>query len=69
MAARLGVTSKPILFMAEGEYLFVVTKLTGKRDGKSLDTENWYLYRFRDGKIVEGRNISTDQYAFDEYCR
>ena len=69
MVAPLGLTSKPFLFVAEGEYLFVIAKITGKREGKSLETENCYLYRFRDGKIVEGRNIPTDQYAFDDYCR
>jgi ketosteroid isomerase-like protein len=65
MAGRLGMTSKPYLFLSEREYLFVASKLTGKREGKSLETENCYLYRFRDVKIVEGRNIPTDQYAFE----
>jgi len=68
-ASELGLTSNPFLFVEEGEYLFVAAKITGNREGKSLETENCYLYRFRDGKIVEWRNIPTDQYAFDDYCR
>ena len=69
LGLRLGLTVKPFLFVSEGDYLFVMAKLTGKREGKSLETENCYLYRFRDGKIIEGRNMPTDQYAFDDYCR
>ncbi len=69
VAAKMGVKAKPLVLLADGEYVFMLAKLTGKRDGKTLDTENCYLYRIKDGKIVEGRNIPTDQYAYDEFCR
>ena len=67
--AKLGFNIKPSLVLVDGEYVFVLGKLTGKREGKSIETENCYLYRVKDGKLVEGRNVPTDQYAFDEYCR
>jgi len=67
--AALGFKVKPLLVLADAEYVFVLGKLTGEREGKTIETENCYIYRVRDGKLVEGRNVPTDQYAFDEYCR
>ena len=61
------INSKPLVMVADDEHVFMLAKLTGKRRGKVLDTENCYLYRVRDGRLVEGRNIPTDQYAFDEF--
>jgi ketosteroid isomerase-like protein len=61
------ISVEPLVILADGEYVFVLAKLTGKRKGKVLDTENWYLYRVRDGKLVEGRNLPTDQNAFNEF--
>jgi len=61
------INIKPLVILADDEHVFMLAKITGKRKGKVLDTENCYLYRFRDGKMVEGRNIPTDQYAFDEF--
>jgi ketosteroid isomerase-like protein len=67
--AKLGFKIKPKFVLADDEYVFVLGELTGKRKGKTLDTENCYLYRVENGKLVEGRNIPTDQSAFDEYCK
>jgi ketosteroid isomerase-like protein len=69
VAAKMGVKAKPLVLMADGEYVFMLAKLTGKTEKNALDTENCYLYRIKDGKIIEGRNIPTDQYAYDEFCR
>jgi len=61
------INVKPTVVLADKDYVFVLAKLTGKRKGRTLNTENCYLYRFRNGKLVEGKNIPTDQLAFDEF--
>lgn len=58
---------EPSLILADDEYVFVLARLTGKKKETVLDTENWYLYQVKDGKIVEGRNLPTDQNAFNEF--
>jgi len=41
---------------------------TAQREGKTLDIDHAYLYRFdHEGKIIEGRTIPVDLYAFDEF--
>jgi ketosteroid isomerase-like protein len=67
--AKLGFNIKPKLVLADNEHVLVLGGLTSRREGKSLETENCYLYRVENGKLVEGRNIPTDQSAFDEYCK
>lgn len=59
----------PLVVLADDEHVFVLARLNGKSRERSLDTENCYLYRVKDGKVVEGRNIPTDQHAFDEFSR
>jgi ketosteroid isomerase-like protein len=61
------INVEPLVILADDDYVFVLARLTGKRKGKVLDTENWYLYQVRDGKIVEGRNLPTDQNTFNEF--
>lgn len=68
MEAVKGVINvKPLVILADDEHVFMSGRLTEKRNGKVIDTENCYLYRLRDGKMVEGRNVPTDQYASDEF--
>jgi ketosteroid isomerase-like protein len=36
-------------------------------DGRRLDIRHAYWFRMKDGKVVEGRTIPDDLYAFDEF--
>jgi len=59
----------PKAVAAEGDYLFVWGRITAQRPGKSLDSEHCVVYRFKAGKVVEGRTIPTDLYRFDDFWR
>jgi ketosteroid isomerase-like protein len=61
------VNIRPLVVVADDEHVFTLARLSGRRKGKVLDTENCYFYRVKDGKLVEGRNMPTDQYAFDKF--
>jgi ketosteroid isomerase-like protein len=61
------INVEPWVTLADDKYVFVLARLTGKRKEKVLDTENWYLYQVKDGKIVEGRNLPTEQNVFNEF--
>ncbi len=43
-------------------------KFCREREGKTLDIDHAYYYRCdKNGKMVEGRTIPVDLYAFDEF--
>ena len=58
---------QPHAVTADGDYLLVWGRITAERDGKRLDSDHCVMYRFGEGKIVEGRTIPIDLYAFDEF--
>lgn len=60
---------EPQAVAAEGDFLFVWGRISAQRPGKSLDCDHCVMYRFRDGKVVEGRTIPVDLYRFDEFWR
>jgi uncharacterized protein len=39
---------------------------TASRGGRSVKVNDAHVFRFRDGKVVEFWNASTDPYAYDE---
>lgn len=57
----------PLAIAADGDYLVVWGRITAEREGRTLDCEHCVMYRFRSGKIVEGRTVPTDLYAFDAF--
>ncbi|MDF3065313.1 MAG: hypothetical protein K0R38_914 [Polyangiaceae bacterium] len=66
---RSGGTLKlePRAVAADGDYLVVWGRITAEREGRRLDCEHCVMYRFRSGKIVEGRTVPIDLYAFDAF--
>ena len=62
------IAFEPKVVLADDEYVMVYGRATAKREGKILDIDHAYLYRFDDnGKFVEGRTIPVDLYTFDEF--
>ena len=57
----------PQAVAADGDYLIVWGRITAERAGKKLDSDHCVMYRFEGGKIVEGRTVPVDLYAFDEF--
>lgn len=66
---RSGGTLKlePRAVAADGDYLVVWGRITAEREGRILDCEHCVMYRFESGKIVEGRTVPIDLYAFDAF--
>jgi ketosteroid isomerase-like protein len=59
---------EPQVVLADNQAVMVYGHATAQREGKTLNTDHAYLYRFNNGgKIIEGRTIPVDLYAFDEF--
>ncbi len=57
----------PVAVVADDTYLFVYGRVTAEREGKRLDSEHCVVFRFEEGRIVEGRTLPVDLYTFDEF--
>ncbi|MEZ4866587.1 MAG: nuclear transport factor 2 family protein [Caldilineaceae bacterium] len=58
----------PLHILADDRAVMVYSRVTAERQGKHMDMEVAYLFRFNEeGKVVEGRTIPVDLYAFDEF--
>lgn len=49
------------------EWALVPVRVTAEKDGRTLDTTAFGIWRFSDGRIVEHWEMNCDQYAFDEF--
>ncbi len=58
---------EPRAVAADGDYLVVWGRITAERSGKRFDSDHCVMYRFANGKVVEGRTVPIDQYAFDAF--
>lgn len=58
---------EPRAIAADGEYLVVWGRISATRSGKQLESDHCVMYRFCNGKIVEGRTVPVDQYEFDAF--
>ena len=58
---------EPRAVAADGDLVFVWGRISAQRPGKSLDSEHCVMYKFSEGKVVEGRTIPLDLYRFDEF--
>jgi len=59
----------PSVVAADGEYVFVYGRISAERQDKRLDSEHCVVFRFSNGRIVEGRTLPVDLYAFDEFWK
>ena len=50
----------PVAVLADDENLIARARVTAQRDGKRLDTENCYAFRFLDGKVADGQVFLSD---------
>ena len=62
------MAGKPEVVLADGDNIMMYMHVTGTRpDGRRYDNDQAYLYRFRDGKLIEGQTIPVDQHAFEAF--
>ena len=58
----------PEVVVADGDNVMMYMHVTGTRpDGRIYDNYQAYLYRIRDGMVVEGQTIPVDHQAFAEF--
>ncbi len=59
---------EPRVVLADNKSLVVYGRVRTRRKVKSYDNDQAYLFRLgNDGKVIEGRVIPVDLYAFDEF--
>lgn len=62
------MTLEPEVTLEGEDAVMTYARVAGSRpDGRSYRNFQAYLYRFRDGLLVEGQTIPVDQAAFDEF--
>lgn len=59
----------PDLSFGDDNAAVVIGKVTASRPGKTLEGENIFVVRCRDGRIASGMTIPVDQYAYDEFWK
>ena len=60
--------AEPEVLLSGGDHVILYARLTASRpDGRRFDSYEAVVFRFRDGRLVEGDSIPVDQYAFDEF--
>lgn len=57
----------PLATALDGDYLLIWGHLKAERLGRSFSAAHGVMYRFEGSKVVEGRTIPTDLYAFDAF--
>jgi ketosteroid isomerase-like protein len=59
------LATKPEMVMARGDDVMMYLKVSATRpDGRRYQSHNAYIYRFKDGKLIEGQTIPVDQDQF-----
>jgi ketosteroid isomerase-like protein len=54
--------------LANDHTVMMLVKVYGEREGRILDSESMYVFRFdEDGMCYKGRTIPVDQYAYDAF--
>ena len=57
----------PAAVLADDENLIARARVTANRDGKRLDTENCYAFRFVDGKVADGQVLPLDPEHVEDF--
>lgn len=60
----------PEVLLAGENEIMAYYKVSGRRPGgKEYENHQAYLYKFHEGKLIEGHTIPVDQYAFDFFFK
>jgi ketosteroid isomerase-like protein len=61
------LTVEDQFFMGDADRTVALFKLTGQRNGKTLDSDFCEVIRWQDGQVAENWGFAFDQYAHDEF--
>lgn len=64
---EISTPAKLVTIVTNNQYVNLITRLKGEREGKKLDLQVSFLFRFSGGKIIEQRSIPFDDYAWDQF--
>jgi ketosteroid isomerase-like protein len=57
----------PVAVLADDEHLLARARVTARRGGKRLDTENCYAFRFVNGKVADGQVFLSEPENVDDF--
>ena len=58
---------EPRTLLADDECLFVLGRIRAERGERKLDSDHCVVFRFHEGKMIEGRTVPVDLYEFDAF--
>jgi uncharacterized protein len=58
---------EPRSVISKGDMLFVYGHITAARENRRLDSDHMVVFRFCEGRILEGRTVPLDLYEFDAF--
>jgi len=61
------INAEPQNVAADADTVMFTARVTARHDGRSLDVVNAYAFRFRDGKLAEGRLFPGDLRAIEAF--
>jgi ketosteroid isomerase-like protein len=61
------IAAEPETVVSDADTVMFTARVTADHDGRSLDVVNAYAFRFRDGKLVEGRLFPGDLHAIEAF--
>ncbi len=62
------MAATPEVILADDDHVMMYARFTGSRpDGRTYNSHQAYLYRLKDGRLLEGQTIPADQEAFAEF--
>jgi len=61
------IVAEPLTVLADDDQVMFTARVTADHDGRRLDVTNAYRYRFRSGKLVEGRLFPGDLPAIEAF--
>jgi len=61
------IAAEPAAVLCDAETALFTARVTAEHDGRRLDVVNAYAFRFRHGKLVEGRLFPGDLHAIEAF--
>ena len=61
------ISVAPERVLSDGDTVMFTARVTAEHGGRSLDVLNAYAFRFRDGKLADGRLFPSDLHAIEMF--
>jgi uncharacterized protein len=61
------ISAEPEAVLSDADTVMFTARVTAQHDGRTLDVVNAYAFRFRDGKLADGRLFPGDLHAIEAF--